>query len=174
MAGFFQDKDPIVRYAAVSAANPSVDLISRRLLYAAVNDASEEVRFAALTKLLTTEGSALKEALKGVRDESPWLRIRLLNWIGNMGNPSHMPAIRHGIADSIPLVRSSALVAWLRFETPPTLEDLTPALKDPDPRVQAALIQVSRRFNIVLGEEAKRLLRESIDPAVREASQELP
>ncbi|MBV6458190.1 MAG: hypothetical protein HONBIEJF_01315 [Fimbriimonadaceae bacterium] len=170
MAGFFQDADPVVRYAAVHAANPNVDLLLKRLQFVSVNDPSEPVRLAALKRLLATEGPAMNEALKGVRDESPWVRMDLLEFIGTLANPKHLIAVKNGIADSNPLVRAAALRSWRRFEEGPKPDDLLPAITDSDPRVQMELISTSTHFSLKLSDEVKARLKASIDPEVRRAA----
>lgn len=142
---FLQESSPVVRLMATRYANAELDPICRKVLFSAVNDPLDAVRIASYQKLFESSYETFRaEGLKGIRDDSVYVRLALLeNW---RSNPSELarPAIRLGVADTDPRVRAAALLAMSTIPGPVTAEEIGPATADDDPRVVAALAELKR------------------------------
>lgn len=141
---FLRESEPAVRLAVVAQADPTFDLAARRMLYAAVNDPSEEVRAMAAVRLIggATDAAIRTEAIRSTREDSPYVRRVLLEFL--IANPTKdaEQVIGESLDDVDPEVRVAAIAAWAKLPQP-NPKALDPVRNDPDPRVQEALKRVS-------------------------------
>lgn len=167
LMSFLRDLDPCVRMAVISGANPDLDLVCRRLLQAAVNDPSEVARAAAYCKLATSPIAEYQaEGAKGVRDESPYVRLAILEWMRSRGVEQDRGAIRLAVTDAFAVVRAAALRAFAALPGSVELAEIANVLSDSDPRVQRELIALARAKGLVLDEATKAQLAASVDAEV--------
>ncbi len=150
MTTYGKDPDPVVRLAFVTKANPSDELVARRLQYLAVNDVSEAVRLAAALNLINSGSPALaKEGFAAVRDDSWWVREQVLLSIKSADQPEARVAIQQGVADSDARVRAAAVIA-LKTATKIDMRELGDISSEQDPRVIAALRELQKAGKITL------------------------
>lgn len=136
---FVKNADPSVRLAATVRANPAIEDVAKNMLYGAVNDESDLLRYHSAIKLLESPlPGYLEQGLKVVRDDSKWVRLMLLDYLRLHPNEANRGALRLAVADPSPEVRAAALLAFAAHPgkvEPAEVEGLD---KDPDPRVQRA------------------------------------
>lgn len=174
LSGFFELVDPAVRLAAVTAADPNDGHIVRALMRAAVNDASDSMRAASYAKLLEAKAPETRgEGLKGVRDDSRWVRLKVTEWLLAHAEESNRPALRLAVTDSDAEVRAAALRAFAAIQGPVSLDEIGPASIDPHPVVQAALIDLAVAKRLALGADALKSLKSSVDPAIAKRAESL-
>ncbi|MCW5937708.1 MAG: HEAT repeat domain-containing protein [Fimbriimonadaceae bacterium] len=150
-ATLFSEPHPSVRRVVCQGANPNIDLASRRVLYAAVNDASEWVRAVAYVTMLDAPAGPLRDdALKGVRDPSVNVRLSLLQAIKTRQNDGDRAALRLAVIDPETRVRVAALEALATQPGPVVLEEVQNLTQDSDPRVAQALQDLARKKGIKL------------------------
>lgn len=167
LMSFLRDLDPCVRMAVIRGANPDFDLVCRRLLQAAVNDPSEEARATALCKLAGSPIAEYQaEGAKGVREESPYVRLALLEWMRGRGMEQDRGAIRLAVTDPMAEVRAAALRAFAALPGPVELAEIANVLSDSDPRVQRELIALVRAKGLTLDAATKAQLAASVDVEV--------
>ncbi|MBS1706889.1 MAG: HEAT repeat domain-containing protein [Armatimonadetes bacterium] len=169
---FLREVESIVRLAVVKNADPQYELVSRRLLYASVNDPSEEIRALATEKLIRRAGADVQiEAAKNLKDESPWVRRTLLQSLAKDPVLSMRQPIVAALKDSVASVQSEAIRALCAMTQPITAEELVPVLKSIDPRVHSALLSLVTGKKLAVSPEIKQVLLNSADPAVRAEAQ---
>jgi HEAT repeat protein len=167
LMSFLRDLDPCVRMAVIRGANPDFDLVCRRLLQAAVNDPSEEARATALCKLAGSPIAEYQaEGAKGVREDSPYVRLALLEWMRGRGMEQDRGAIRLAVTDPMAEVRAAALRAFAALPGPVELAEIANVLSDSDPRVQRELIALVRAKGLALDAATKAQLAGSVDAEV--------
>ncbi|MBL8086525.1 MAG: HEAT repeat domain-containing protein [Chthonomonas sp.] len=172
---FLREVEPNVRLAVVRTANAGFDLAARRLLYAAVNDPSEEVRASAAIRLLDAVDEEIKlEAMKVVRDESPTVRRRVLDGLAEKPSPAAHALILQSLGDRVADVRAAALRALTKGPKEVGLDDLSPVLDDRDPRVQLELLELMVARNVPISPALRAAWKTSPAPEVREAARPLP
>jgi HEAT repeat protein len=143
------EPDPAVRLAVSEGALNGIPLVARRVLYAAVNDPSEAVRLASLVRLLDSPLAEIRaEALGGVRDESPWVRLGLLAEIAVRRNDADRPALRLAVTDPLPAVRAAALDALAGQPGPVLPEEVANVARDSHPLVAQAYQRLARAKGI--------------------------
>lgn len=150
MAALLQSEpSACVRLQIVNQADIKVDLVARRMLYAAVNDSSQWVRAVALSRLLDSTNKAIRsEALNGVKDEAVGVRLYLLDRIRERANLDDRPALRVAVTDLNAPVRASALRAFATQPGPVDPNEVKNTFNDPDPAVKAALAELSKAKNL--------------------------
>jgi len=137
---FFDDPDPYVSAAAVTAASADNALVARGLLYASVNSPWDAVRVAALLKMAQSSNDSLRrEGWKGVRDDSDRVRAEFIS-----GAPADRPefaeALKAALADRFPSVRAAALRRYASLDRAKRpSEDLSLIYSDVSPEVVSAL-----------------------------------
>lgn len=174
LIALLQEVDPSIRLAIVERANVSLELINRRLLWSSVNDPSESVRAAAAVRLI---GSPLaefqKEGYKAVRDESPWVRLAVLEALRSQPRESHRGALRLGVADPSAAIRAAALRGFAAMPGNVEAAEIENVLEDKDPRVQAALLDLVGSKKLKLPDAAWKALKTSLDPIVARRAAEV-
>lgn len=174
-AAFLQETEPNVRYAVTEAADMSVDIVDRRILYGAVNDPSEAVRLLSYRRLLDAPNDEFRsEGRKGARDESPQVRLGMLALFESRADEKDRGAIRLAVVDSEPAVRAAALRALAAQPGTVEVPEFENVLADPDPRVQAALASLAIKKSLRLPADAIERLKSSRDPEVARLSRDLP
>ncbi|MBI5708219.1 MAG: HEAT repeat domain-containing protein [Armatimonadetes bacterium] len=136
---YVKNADPGVRLAATLRANPAIEDVAKNMLYGAVNDESDWLRFQSATKLLESPLPGYREeGLKVVRDDSKWVRLLLLDYLRARPNESNRGALRLAVADASPEVRAAALMAFAAHPGKVEAAEVEGLDKDLDPRVQGA------------------------------------
>lgn len=143
---FSDEPNAQVRAQAARLLDPSVALVARRLQYAAVNDPSEVVRIECLASLLDcNDRGILRDAHNGVRDESPAVRIELLQRIIARANDADRPALRLAVTDPSPMVRALALIGFAAQPGPVKPEEVANVKDDADPSVRNAYSALAKK-----------------------------
>lgn len=166
--------DPAVRLAATKGSNTKYDMPVKRLLWSAINDPSDMIRAEACIKLIESEAAANQdEGYKGVRDDSIWVRLQLLDYMQKNPNERFRKAIQIAIADSDAEVRAKALAALQALSGETKLEEIQNTLTDKDPRVQNALVELALAKKLKLPTDTIAALRSSLDTQVATRAKEL-
>ncbi len=138
------DPEPMVRKAICEGVDMKMDLANRRLLFAAVNDPVEEVRIAAYRRLLNEGLEEFRaEAMKGVREESPYVRTEVLTTMAKKPDAAYRRYVLLGLGDRDPRVRLSAVDALAKQPGDLKREELEAVLVDPDEFVRAAAVALA-------------------------------
>jgi hypothetical protein len=169
-----QEPSPIVRLTIVQALDPQFELAARRLLYSAVNDPINWVRAAAYAKLVDSPFDSIRlEALKGVRDDAPFVRRVVLQAMIDRPNAAYRSALRLAVTDSLAPVRAMALAAFA--VVPGTVEpgEIQNTFQDADEGVQLALVRLAAAQKVVLPGEVVGALKASPHESVRTAAARL-
>jgi hypothetical protein len=169
-----QEPSPIVRLTIVQALDPQFELAARRLLYSAVNDPINWVRAAAYAKLVDSPFDSIRlEALKGVRDDAPFVRRVVLQAMIDRPNAAYRSALRLAVTDSLAPVRAMALAAFA--VVPGTVEpgEIQNTFQDADEGVQLALVRLAVAQKVVLPVEVVAALKASPHDSVRTAAARL-
>ena len=168
---FLQDVHPAVRVAAAMAADCGQSLVAQRLMWTAVNDASDAVRLAAYESLAkAADPNVRREGFKGVRDDSVWVRGRFV-WnlqLVETPLPESVPALLAATADVDPKVVKNALVVArvLGEKLAVKAEDFAHVAKSSDPRVQRAYLELVLDRGWPLDAADRQQLQKSMDPVV--------
>jgi HEAT repeat protein len=148
-ATFMIDIDPGVRLATIEGANATIDQVCRRILYASVNDGSEAVRAAACIKLIGSPLEQFKaEGYKGVRDESPYVRLAVLEHLKSQPDAGHRQALRIAVVDADPYVRAAALEGFAVLPGEVSAQEIANVFSDPHPEVVKALAALRKAKNV--------------------------
>ncbi len=165
LVALLQDSDPAITKIVTEKLDMSLELACRRALQGSVNDPSEEVRLASYLALLRSPIPEYRtEGLKGVRDESPWIRLGILQFMADQPDEANRPALRLAVVDTRAEIRAAALRGFLKLEKVEQKE-IENTFRDADPRVQSALIDIGKK--VALPPAALENLRSSIDPEIR-------
>ena len=139
------EPDPVVKAEIARRADTDIDLVARRMLFVAVNDPSEVVRASAYARLIDAKDAGIQaEALKGVKDDSPSIRIYLLDVMRQRAKEHYRAALRSAVVDSDPRVRAMALRAFATQPGPVDPDEVRNAFSDPDPIVKKALEELAK------------------------------
>lgn len=134
------DPEPIVRLEIARNADPNDGLMSKRMIYAAVNDPSQWVRAVSFAALIdSTDKEVEQEALNGVRDDAVGVRLYLLETMQKRAKDSYRPALRIAVTDTNPSVRAAALRAFATQPGPVDPNEVKNVFNDSDPEVKQAL-----------------------------------
>lgn len=164
---FLREVEPIVRLAVATSADPTFDLAARRLLYAAVNDPSEEVRMTAGARLLgATDPEIRRDAVLVARDDSPFVRVAMLQALAKNPIAEGKKVVVSGLSDGVWRVRAAAYQAILAYEPDLTEEVLAKITLEQDPRAHAVLRDLFKDKK--LPAKIKAVLITSADRSVRE------
>ncbi|CAN5468990.1 hypothetical protein BH11ARM2_BH11ARM2_14380 [soil metagenome] len=137
---FLRQEDPSIKLSVTMSADGSDEAQAGKLRWSAVNEPSDMVRLWSAIRLIpSTLPEARKDGYGVVRDESVFVRMKLVEWMGEHPNEAHRPSLRLALTDKSPLVRAAAVVALKKQAVGPTPEELKPVINDPDPRVRGAL-----------------------------------
>ncbi|MBL8061312.1 MAG: HEAT repeat domain-containing protein [Chthonomonas sp.] len=133
------DPEAEVRRTICSMIDLKMDLANRRLLFVAVNDPVESVRIAAYRNLLTNGLTEFKaEAMKGVREESPYVRSEVLKIMAAKPDAAFRRYVLIGLSDRDPRVRLAALDALGKQPGQTVREEIANVLVDGDAEVRRA------------------------------------
>jgi HEAT repeat protein len=162
------EPDPAVRALAVSVLDPSNAEIMRQIvLFSSVNDPSDAVRVVSCRKLLECKDAALrKEGYHGANDDSPWVRLQLLDTIRMHPSEEATPALKQAITSPYGAVRAAALEALAANPGVVTIDDLSPVLADSLPEVERALIHLAVEKKLALPAPVVTRLKGSSNPNV--------
>ncbi len=140
LMAFLQELNPAVRFSAIQGADPKVDLVARRLQWAAVNDPSDAIRAESCIRLIQMAAPPYKkDAFRGVRDESLWVRYRLVSHFRQHPTEEAREALRLAIVDPNAIIRAETLYAFAELPEPVRTEEIQNVLDDTDPTVRQAL-----------------------------------
>jgi HEAT repeat protein len=180
------ESDPRLRHVFLRTDSPAVRLLAVRhaslqsrddlglLQWHAINDPSDLVRGVSYMRLIESGDAAMQaEGYKGVRDDSRFVRVLLLQYMAEVPRDTHKGAILLALTDRAPSVRSAALEALAEFPGDVTLADLGQAVNDTHPHVQLGLIAVARGKKIALPEAVLEAMKQSPDRAVAEGARAL-
>jgi HEAT repeat protein len=171
---FLAQENPEIKLAVTEAIDANDEPQVRRLLWSMVNEGPDLIRAASALKLIQSPLPALKsEGYKAVRDDSPTVRVLVLEGLAARPDEANREAIRLGLADRNPSVRAAALHAVAALEKGATDEELAPALEDAHPDVQMALIAYAEKRGVKLPSAAVERLRNSPFPRVQEAARKI-
>ncbi|MCB8932786.1 MAG: HEAT repeat domain-containing protein [Chthonomonadaceae bacterium] len=164
---FLQDVHPAVRLAVVRHAKMDVDPVARRIQFESVNDPSDQVRYESYLALIrsTLPGMA-DEGYRGVRDDSPAVRIALLEAFRLLSAKEARGALRLAVVDTDPRVRAAALSAFATAPGDVALDELGGVLEEKDARIQAALVELAVAKKLALPPKTLEALASSTDPSV--------
>jgi HEAT repeat protein len=151
LSAFADQPEPEVRLTVVRILDPMNEGSAKRLLYASVNDPSDAVRAEACERLLANP-TYLKDAHRGVQDDSRWVRIRVLNYLEGHPRKEDRPALRQAVTSSDWQVRLAALKAFLTAPDAVDAAELGEAVtKDSNPLIQAAIKDLIEKKGLKLG-----------------------
>lgn len=171
---FLAQENPEIKLAVTEAIDANDEPQVRRLLWSMVNEGPDLIRAASALKLIQSPLPALKaEGYKAVRDDSPTVRVLLLDGLASRPDEANRDAIRLGLADRNPMVRVAALRAMAALEKGATDEELAPALEDTHPEVQLAVIDYAGKRGTKLPPAVVERLRGSPFPRVQEAAKKI-
>ncbi|MBL8069063.1 MAG: hypothetical protein JNM28_11485 [Armatimonadetes bacterium] len=163
-----------VRGEIAKLLDPDNILSGRRLLYLAVNDASEDIRATCYTKLLDAKDAALVgEALKGVKDESRLVRLAILAKIMAKPDEKYRATYRIAVLDKDPVVQALVLKAFSQLPEPVELGEVANTVGSPAIPVQLALLQLAQSKQFKLPAEELARLAASPEKAVSDLAKKL-
>lgn len=150
LVAFLQETNPRVRLEVAQRADVAFEVVNQRLLFAAVNDPSEDVRAVAALRLTDSSFSEFRDqALGAVRDSSLRVRLRVLSGL-RAAVPGARNAVLSALSDPRAAMRAKALERLRDFDHAPTAEDLGAVLDDPHPEVREQLRLTAQRFGLTL------------------------
>ncbi len=162
-----QQEDPAVKLAVVESVDPAQEYQIGKLRWAAVNEPSDAVRSAAAIKLIQSPLPGLAtEGYQAVKDDSVWVRVQIVTWLGEHPSDLHRDALRQAVVDRSPQVRAATLSAFAKQEKPVNIQEIANVLNDAHPDVQLALIALSVKQGLPLPPETLSMLKSSKDPRV--------
>ncbi len=168
---FLRSENPALRGSVVRFADPKIMSDRGALEWHALNDPSDAVRSAAYMKLIESGDAAVAaEGYKGIRDDSRYARIQLLNLLAAAPKAQHRPTLIVGLFDTSPWVRAAAIDALAMQEGAVTLEELGTLTQDLHPQVLLALAALSTKKSLKLPAETIAAMKESPDKRVRDAA----
>lgn len=171
---FLAQENPEIKLAVTEAVDANDEPQVRRLLWSMVNEPQDLIRAASALKLIQSPLPALKsEGYKAVRDDSPTVRVIVLEGLAARPEEGHRDALRLGLADRNPSVRVAAIRAFAALEKGATDEELTPLMEDTHPAVQVALLEYAAKRGTKLPAAVVEKLRASPFPRVQEAAKKI-
>ena len=178
--------NPQARHVFLRSLNPALRLVVVRLADAkntsdrgalewhALNDPSDMVRAHAHMKLIESGDPVVAaEGYKGVRDDSRYARILLLDLLAASPKAEHRPAIMIGLADNSPLVRAAAARALAAQPAPVPLEELGTLVEDRHPEVLLALSELAVKKALKLPSSTVAAMKDTPDKRVQDAAKGL-
>jgi HEAT repeat protein len=172
LLAFLLDDEPLVRLTVIRLADLSQEVVQRRILWASVNDPSDEVRVASLLRLLESQNQKLKaEGTRGVRDESRYVRYRVLQAMPNQ--EESRSALRIAVADSDVEIRSLALAKFALLPGAVSAEEVSIALDDAFPAVQIEALKLIKAKGVPVSDSQKNRFKASVSSEVVGLAKEL-
>jgi HEAT repeat protein len=143
---FLRSLVPAVRFRTVELLDMASAGDRSAAQWHAVNDPSDMVRAAAYVKLVNSGDKALiEEGYKGVRDDSRFTRVLVLNALAANPKPEHRGAIDVALTDRSATVRVAAINALKALPGEPTKDELDLIGADQHPDVRAAAAALLKR-----------------------------
>lgn len=146
-------QDPVSNVRAQIAADldANVSLSARRLLFLAVNDSSEQVRAISYGRLLESKDAAiLDEALRGIRDDSRFVKLTILNKIEIMPDEKFRAALRIGVLDRSPEIQAAVLAAFQKMPEAVSFGEISNVVGSQSEAVQVAMLRLAEAKSIAL------------------------
>jgi len=172
--GFIGMSDPAVKLAVTENADPSLDRVASALLWSAVNEPSDAVRAESYIKLIQSPVATNKtEGYKGVRDDSKFVRKLVLEYLAAHPTEDNRNALRTAVADRSASVRAAAILGFAALDAGATNDEIANVLDDPDPNVQLALIELSKKKAMKLPQKTVDAMLASPDTRVSAAAKGL-
>jgi hypothetical protein len=160
--------DPEIRQRAIELADVSVREEYSRVLYASVNDSSDQVRLTAYSKLLESSDEKIQSEAQNIwKDDSVPMIAEAIEKGLLKGT------ILKGLAHKSALIRAKTLAA-IDPSRDVKVEDLSGVLADSDPRVQVALIQFASKRKLMLPAEFAAKVQASPFASVKKALKDFP
>ncbi len=142
---FLLDVDPQIETTIARVGNTSDDLFEKRMQWYAVNDSSDEMRFLSDVALLSsTLPDYPQEGIKGLHDDSWWVRREMLNFLAAHADQKWHDPILAALQDSNEEVKAAAIRALSALGSSENLNALSNVRDDKDPRVQKALADFAK------------------------------
>ena len=113
------------------------------------------------------------EGYKGVRDDSKFVRLHVLEFLASQPKEENRNALRIAVADKSGLVRAAALKGFAALEAPTTIDEISNVLDDSDSNVQLALINLAIKKKLKLPQKTIDAMASSADPRVSLAAKGL-
>ena len=171
---FINGNDPEIKLAVTRHADPSRDEDVRILLWSAVNEPYDMVRAQSDIKLIQSQAPANRtEGYKGVRDDSKFVRLQVLQYLASQPKEEHRNALRIAVADRSPMVRAAALNGFAALDAATSLDEVANVLEDSSSTVQLALIDLAEKKHLKLPQKTIDAMLASGDPRVATAAKGL-
>ena len=143
---FLRSLVPAVRLRTVELLDMSSPGDRSAAQWHSVNDPSDMVRATAYIRLINSADKALvEEGYKGVRDDSRFARILVLNALAASPKADHRAAIDVALTDKSAAVRVAAIKALAALPGDATTEELNLIRADKHPDVQNAAAELLKR-----------------------------
>jgi HEAT repeat protein len=144
--GFLLETVPQNQVEAASAGPLGDDTFMKRMQWYAVNDPSDAMRIQCNEDLLTTTLAGYgDEGIKGLHDESVFVRRSLLEFLAAHPDAKWHDAIVVETGDRNEEVRAAAVLALVSLPGVANSNDVASVRDDKDPRVQMALAEFSKK-----------------------------
>jgi hypothetical protein len=164
--GLRQD-NPEIKLAATSELDPTNSDDVSALLYSAVNEPWDRVRADSDIKLVQSDSEkARTEGYKGVRDDSWFVRVYLLDWLADHPKDDHRDAARIAVADRSPRVRAAALRLFAALPGAVSPDEIQNVLEDRNPEVQLQLLALAKKKDIQIPADEMAAMKTSPDKRV--------
>lgn len=173
---FLNIEEPEVRVRATSLADVRNETVCRRLFWTSVNDVSDEVRSLAYLRLIDSREIKYRaEGYKGMRDDSPGVRARVIRGVRTKGGSLDevRSLLRLAVTDPVADVREAALEAFAGLQGSVELSDLGNASNDKSSRVRLAFIDVVVAKKVQLPAALVSELQTSPNARIRESAKRL-
>ena len=161
--------DPAIRLASITNASADEeDYIRRKLLYLALNDPSDAVRIASGIQLLKSKDTPTRqEGLKGIRDDSAWVRLSMVSQLGDyVPVDEARVALQSAVIDPVPSIRAAAATRLGKMGEVSTAE-IQNLMTDDHPAVVAALIDLVQLSKLKVGSDVISRWKAHPDPMIR-------
>lgn len=165
--GFLRNEDPLVRYHVIELTDmKSADYLGA-ISWHAVNDPSDLVRAEAYRKLIESgDPKYVQEGLKGVKDDSTYVRHLVLVYLAEHPIAAARPALLQAVADRSATVRADALMGFAALPGEVKLEEVANVLADKSPTVLIALARLAKAKNLKLPQTTLDTMKASPVPEV--------
>jgi len=165
--------DPEVRLAAIETADADdVEFAQKKLLFLAINDPSDQVRFTGYRRLMSSKDPKIRaEGAKGSKDDSVGVRIRVVAEIAAaLPAEEARPFLQAAVVDLSPTVRAEAALALGKLGNidPGEVQNL---FGDKNSLVVKALISLVREKKLNVSKEVIESWSKNPAPSVQTALQ---
>jgi hypothetical protein len=144
-------------------------------LFSAVNDPSEVVRAASAIRVLVAGPQEYRaEALRSSRDESEYVREKLLNYFVTAPQADQRIFIAQNLLDPVPAVRRAAMGALAKQAAVATVDEWSALRNEADPSVLLAVADYCEARGTKLSEAVRAQFNACPDPEVKARAARLP